>query len=459
MKTVKLKSINIANYKNIGKLSEDVNGNHFIVFGKNGQGKTSLMEVINRSALRIEPKDMADIPIKLGAKNSQTGIVYLIEDDGKKTEILVETIHRPSGSVMKVVDLSNNGELKPPVERLQQLIGESHDVSQLGDLDGKEQFKFLLKILGGNTSAENFEAAYKNKYAERAVLNKQIKTAEANIKLIEPDANVMLDYRSKGLYAEKKEEPKQPDKGGLLVRQAEAKAYNEKVERAQKAREEIAAEIEKLQKRLQDADAWLAENKAIDMADIEAELVVFDEKLVSYKDEVLAVRKHNNIVDSIITYNAKKKELEEIEKNRDAVQKEMDDLSKQMKDSVSSLKIEALVPELTLLNEVDDDGNVKQGLYYKTESGLLPFNRRQISYGKVLVALVKLSSFVNAGKLNIFHVPAWESLDDDSRAEILSFAEQNEDLNIQFCIEEVKQELLGLRLIEKKNKEDLSDKE
>jgi len=453
MKSVKLKSIKIANYKKIGELSQDVNGNHFIVFGKNSQGKTSLMEVINRSALRIEPKDMADLPIKLGAKNAQTGIIYDVDDNGKKTEILVETVYRPSGSIMKVIDLSNNGELKPPIERLQQLIGESHDLSELGDLDGKEQFKFLLKVLGGSEATSSFEDAYKSKYSERGVLNKQIKVAESNLKMIAPEHDVLMAYKTKGEYSEKRVEPTLPEKGDLLVRQAQATAHNEKVERVVKAREDIIAEIEKLQNRLKEADKWISENPSIDMTEIETEIASFEGKMVEHKNTITEIRKHNATVDAINYYNTKKKELEDIEKSRDAIQVEMDNISKKMKDSVSSLNIEELVPELSLVNEVDDNGNVKQGLFYKTESGLLPFNRRQISYGKVLVALVKLSSYVNAGKLNIFHIPAWESLDEDSRAEILAFSEQNEDLNIQFCIEEVKQELLGIKLIERSDKE------
>jgi predicted nucleic acid-binding Zn-ribbon protein len=247
-------------------------------------------------------------------------------------------------------------------------------------------------------------------------------------------------------------EPNQPEKGDLLVRQAEAKSHNDKVQRAEEARNQIVSEIKRLQDRLKEADNWIDNNPPIDMTSINEEIAAFDDKLLAYKDEVLQIRKYNAIVDTIITYNSKKSELNEVEKSRDAIQKEMNEISNQMKSTVSSLKIEELVPELRLVNEVDEDGNVKQGLFYRTDNGLLPFNRRQISYGKVLVALVKLSSYVNAGKLNIFHVPAWESLDEESRSEILAFAEQNQDLNIQFCIEEVKQELLGIKLIEPSDK-------
>jgi hypothetical protein len=453
MKSVKLKSVSITNYKNIAKLSQEVNGNHFIVFGKNGQGKTSLMEVINRSALRIEPKDMADIPIKLGAKNAQTGIIYSIDNDGKQTEILVETVFRPSGAVMRVIDLSNNGELKPAAERLLSLLGESHDVSPLAEMDGKEQFKFLLKVLGGSQANTNFEDEFKEKYAERKVLNKQINAETLALTQKEPTLEVMNAYRTKGEYTIKKDLPKQPEKGDLLVEQHKIINHNEKVERSLKAREEIKAEIAKLQARLSDADKWLEENAIIDLTEINGKLASFDDSLVQYKDELMKVKQFNETVDAIQEYLANKKRIDEIVSNRDNIQKEMDGINAKMKESVSSLNIEELVPELKLVNEVDEDGNVKQGLFYKLEDGLLPFNRRQISYGKVLVALLKLSSYINAGKLNIFHIPAFESLDDESRSELLAFAKENDDLNLQFCIEEVKQELLGIKLIENGNKE------
>ena len=408
------------------------------------------MEVINRSALRLEPKDMADMPIKLGAKNAQAGIIYTIDEDGKKTEILVETVFRPSGTVMRVVDLSNNGELKPTAVRLQQILGESHDISSLGDMDGKDQFKFLLKILGGSTAGDNFESAYKEKYTTRRVLNKQISTAEANLKQYEPSLEVMQAYKNKGEYTVKMEIPKAPDRSALIVEQQKIINHNEKVERAVKARDEIKAEIEKLQARLKDADSWIKDNPATDMTDINEKIAAFDDQIAEFNEGLSKVKVYNDTIDSIQAYLVGKKQIEEIVKSRDEVQTEMDELSTKMKESVSAMNIEELVPELKLVNEVDEDGEVKQGLFYKVDGGMLPFNRKQISYGKVLVALLKLSSFLNAGKLNIFHIPAWESLDQDSQKEVLDFAKDNDDLNIQFCIEEVKQELLGIELIENK---------
>jgi len=227
------------------------------------------------------------------------------------------------------------------------------------------------------------------------------------------------------------------------------------VERAIEREKEIESQIAELKEKLKTAKEWIKANPKIDMAAIDKKVADFDLKLREWQKEKDEVTFYNNTVDVLATYLTKKSELEAVEKTRDAVKVEMDAIAKQMRESVSSLKIEDLVPELKLVNDVDADGKVTQGLFYKEDDvNLLPFNRRQISYGKMLVALVKLSSFVNAEKLNIFHIPAWESLDEDSRAEILKFAEDNEDLNLQFAIEEVKQELLGIKLIDKNFKDE-----
>jgi hypothetical protein len=51
----------------------------------------------------------------------------------------------------------------------------------------------------------------------------------------------------------------------------------------------------------------------------------------------------------------------------------------------------------------------------------------------------------------MIHIPAWESLDDISRTEILKFAENNPDLNIQFAIEEVQSKPIGIKVIDTSN--------
>lgn len=57
-KIVKLKNVYVSNFKAIDELSAEINGNHFIVTGKNGRGKTSFAQAIGRNAKRLDPKDI-----------------------------------------------------------------------------------------------------------------------------------------------------------------------------------------------------------------------------------------------------------------------------------------------------------------------------------------------------------------------------------------------------------------
>jgi len=454
MAKVNLKKVEITNYKGISKLSEEMDGNHFIFFGHNGAGKTSLMEVINRSALRIKPEDMADMPIKIGAKNAQTGIIYTVEKDGETTEILVDTVYRPSGAVMRIIDLKNNGELKPTMERLSQLIGESKDVSPLMDMDGKEQFKYLLKLLGGNVSADNFEREYKDKYTERRLINKSIATAQLELDKIQPPIEVMTDFRAKGTYVDKKELPSAPDKSELITKLSVGEKHNLQYDNAENGVKDIERQIAELQARLETSKKWLKDNPKVDVSGIKAEIAEFETTAQKdYEVKKAEIEQYNATVDSIVTYLQKKREFTAKESEKEAIQKDMDILKANLQAAISGLKVEDFAPELKLFNEIDEEGNVsKQGLYYNIgDDNYLPFNRRQISYGKCIVALAKISSFINYGKLNMIHIPAWESLDDNSRSEIMDFAENNHDLNIQFAIEEVRQKPIGIKVIDSSN--------
>jgi DNA repair ATPase RecN len=464
-KSVKLKSIHFANYKAIDSLSAEIGGNHFIVVGHNSAGKTSVLEAINRSSTRLAASEVAKLPIKIGAKNATTGVVFVVDEDGKKREILVETTFRPSGGIMKVIDLANDGELKPPVEKIKQIIGESYDLSPLLDMEGKDQFKELLKILGGSTAISNFELEYDRLFDERKLVKRSIKEAEARIVTHEPPPGVLQQHKATGIYTEKKnslEYPKQPDKLTPNLELNNANSKNEKIDRALEEKINIEAQIRELERqldekriRLEAAVKWLEENPKIETEPIQAKIDSLDEDEEKWKKEMQDIRDYDLMVDRIGVYKMEREALDAKEKERDEIQKKMDKLSDQMKEAVTSLQIETIAPELRLMNEVDESGTKPvflSGLYYVVDGKLLPFNRKQISYAKCLIALAKLSSVVNAGKFNFFHIPAWNDLDTTSKHELLEFAEENAELNIQFGIEEVKDEILGIKLIEQADK-------
>lgn len=467
-KKVSLLSIHLTDYKGIPELSQEIDGKHFIVFGKNSQGKTSVLETIDRAALRIDPKDMADLPIRVGAKNSTTKIIFQVEDEGKNPRrICVHTTYRPSGSVMKVIDMENDGELKPAVERLTQLLGESKDVTPLMTMTGEQQFAYILKMFGGGSSFEVFKQQRKEKYDLRAIENKAIKAAQVELDKIRPLAEQLKLYEEGKLIPVTEDEyPQKPDKASIELDRKLVEADNSEHTRAKNGVEALLVEKEELEKKLEaitrritEGQVWLNEHplKTAELLAIDEKEKNFDETLKEWENKMLVIREHNSTVKSIIDFKAQKEAQDARVDKVVSYNEEMARIDQQMKDALTQINVNEMVPELELLNEVEIDEESgktteKVGLFYRDGEILLPFNDRQISYAKCILAMAKLSSFLNYGKLNLIHIPQWESLDDDSRQEILDFAEQNADLNMQFGIEQVENTHLGIKLIEFKGK-------
>lgn len=477
-KKVVLQSIHITDYKGIAELDEEIDGKHFIVFGKNGEGKTSALEVIDRAALRIDPKDMADVPIKVGAKNSTTKVIWLIEEEGKRERrICVHTTFRPSGNVMKLIDLENDGELKPAIERLTQILGNSVDVTPLMTMTGEQQFAYILKMFGGGESFEVFKAQRKEQYDLRSLENKAIKAAQLEIEKIRPSAEHLKEYDA-GKYVlgiSETEYPEKPNKESIELARKLIEADNAEITRAQNGvnalkeeKAELERKLEAINKRIEDGNTWLEANplKTAELVEIGLKEANFDTTMQEYEDKMKAIREHDAIVKAISDFKAQKEAQDARLDKVIGYNAEMAKIDQQMKDALTKINVNEMVPELELLNEVITDEETgktteKVGLFYKDGELLLPFNDRQISYAKCILAMAKLSSFINYGKLNLIHIAQWESLDDDSRNEILDFAKENADLNMQFGIEQVENTHLGIKLIEFKgeNVEDDAENE
>lgn len=312
-------------------------------------------------------------------------------------------------------------------------------------------------MLGGTVASDNYEEAYTEKYMERRSLNKTIKEAEGRLKETAPNIGILQEHRTQGAYAaEITEVPEKPNTVQLLIEKSRAISRNDERKRASEARDEIIKQIEHLQKRLAAADKWLADNPEEDLWLYQERINAVDEKQKAWEAEVASIQKYNATVKQIAAFKEAQNQLEGYRQRRDNIQGEMDGLTSRMKENIASLNLSEIVPELMMLNTVDESGYkpiIRQGLYYKLPSGeSLPFSPKQISYGKMIVALCKLSAFVNHDKFNLFRIPQWNELDKESQEEVMAFDRLNPDLGLQFGIEKVEEAPIGIRVIERKIK-------
>lgn len=450
-KRVTLLNFRITDYKGIANIEKEVNGRHFIVCGHNAAGKTSLLETINRSALRIDPKEMADIPIRLGAKNANFSMIYKVEENGEESRILIRTTMRPSGSEMAIINLDKNEELKPPVTKIREILGDSIDMSPIMELNGKAQIEFLFKALGGTETFDNLELKIKKVKEQKSANNIRIKEAKDSMNRSNPGHQELLDYRTMGSYSEEQEMPVKENKSAaILLEKMAAEKKNDDIVRAKKAVLDIQSEIEELEEKLKVLEGrktagmkFIEENPVIDLEPFDERLAAVAKDDENFQTQVDAVKRNNELYRKIQDFLVKEADLMALEKTAKEYDAELIKLKQGVRDAITDLNLSTFVPGLDVQTEDNEETKMPAGIYY----GGLPFNARQISYGKCVVVLAILSSYVNGGKFNFIHIKDWESLDKTSRKTVLDFAKNNPELNVQFGIEEVTDTVLGVNII------------
>jgi len=169
---VKIISLETTNYKRAKhvEIIPDPNGNLVIVAGKNGQGKSSVLD---------------SIAAALGGANSKT-TPKPIRDGEDRAEIVLETedltvtrVFTPSGSRLTLT--SKDGAKYPKAQaKLDELVGKlSMDPLAFTLLDDRKQLAQLLDLVELPFDPEALEAERKQVFDERTAVNRRVKEFES----------------------------------------------------------------------------------------------------------------------------------------------------------------------------------------------------------------------------------------------------------------------------------------
>jgi hypothetical protein len=220
---VKILKLSAKNVKRLRAVEVTPDGNLIIVSGKNGAGKSSLLDSI---AYALGGKDaICTEPLRRGTKSGE-----VICDLG---EMIVRRTFTAGGGGSLIVEGKDGARMASPQGKLDDLIGRlSFDPLAFSRMNGLAQFETLRELVGLDFSALDSEAS--RVFAERTDTNRTVKALEARLGSLPPlheDAPV-AEVASTSILAEIEQAQAVNDKrptalAGVVVLQAAHRSANE----------------------------------------------------------------------------------------------------------------------------------------------------------------------------------------------------------------------------------------
>lgn len=238
MKIVNLKAENIKRLKAVDITPTD---NTVIISGKNGQGKTSVLDSIlyalgGKDAMKQTPE-----PIRKGAKEASV----VIDLGDYKVE---RTWNAEKGTTKLELYNKDNLKLHSPQSLLNDIVGKiSFDPLEFAQMKPKEQKDLLLDVLGVAEEVARLQAEYSEKYSERRDIGRDAKNAEGRMNTIEVPGDAPKKPVSTAELAEKLEE---------------AREHNQAIADLKTKHDLEISEVESIERQIKDLQAKLKLAKA-----------------------------------------------------------------------------------------------------------------------------------------------------------------------------------------------------
>lgn len=398
MKIIKLQAENIKKLKAV-EITPD--GNTVVISGKNGQGKTSVLDSIwfalgGGDAAKNTPR-----PIRDGEKQAT---VTLDLGDYKVTRNWTSN----ENSYLKV-ETKDGAKYPSPQKLLDSLVGQlSFDPLAFSTMDDKSQLKTLLGLVELSIDPAEVDRQKKEIFDQRTLVNRDVKNLEGQLAAIpEPAEDVPAEeVSSSAVLAE------------LQVAQGQLNTNNEKRRELQElAREsnglkaDIQATLDKIAE-MQAKLTWQQGN--LDAINIKGKALKAEvEKLVDpdlsiFQTKLQQVEQINNSVRLARQYKGVSTSLSEKTAESKKLTEQITGLEKQKDDALKAAKF-----------PVDGLGFDESGVTF----GKIPF--KQCSAGERLKVSLAMAMALNP-KLRVIRITDGSLLDSDNMKLIESMAKDND---------------------------------
>lgn len=239
---MKITLVEVKDYKRVNHIRVAPEADRVLVLvgGKNGQGKTSLLDAIT-TAIGGKKAQAAD-PVRHGAERAE----IRVEFDGG--DLVATRVIEPDGT-SKLELRDADGALKSPQERLNKLISQRFlDPLEFLKLDGKGQRQALLDLVDKEGRIEKLDEKRERLTAKRTELSRDLKKAEGELlRLPQVKPGTPIDVAALAAEARAIEE-----------RLRAAGETASRVTAAANARDQAAARLDALRLQVEQAEAELA---------------------------------------------------------------------------------------------------------------------------------------------------------------------------------------------------------
>jgi energy-coupling factor transporter ATP-binding protein EcfA2 len=398
----KIIQLTAENVKRLHAVQITPSGHLVIVGGRNGQGKTSVLDAI---AMIIGGKDeIPTVPVRKGQKKAT-----IIADLG---DLIVKRTITAEGGGQLVVENKDRMRASSPQALLDGLTGKlTFDPLAFCNLERKAQAAALKRLVGVDFSA--LEAKRATLYAERTNVNRDAERQENRAEFLPQHAGAPAEEQSVTAIVEERDAAKEHNAKKIALERA-VRESGDTVETTVKGRDALLAEIEQAQLRLNSLRAQLPAydeklpSSRTRLADAQSALLAFNPIDLSPINLRLAQAEHVNHqvrqnkarAEALAEAQATKAKAESLTQQIEAIDKEKDTQLAAIKMPIDGLSF-------------DQEGGV-------TYNGL-PFD--QASAAERMRVSVAIAAAMNP-KLRVMLVRDASLLDDDGLALLAKLAEE-----------------------------------
>lgn len=317
MRIINLQAENI---KRLVAIDITPEGNTIRISGKNGAGKTSVLDAIYWALGGTE--NIQDQPIREG---QEEGHIRL--DLG---EYIVERHFKEGGKTALKISTADGKRFATPQTLLDSLLGAiTFDPLAFSRMDAKKQADVIKKIANFEVDFDELEKLNKEDYDLRRDLNRDIKTLESQIAGIKvpvdtPEDLIDVSAKSNELNA-------------ALDKKREFESLERKISGGKAQLDDLQAQIKALEARIEEGGkiikGWEDEAEKA-----KAELLE-DKALEDLKSEIANASTVNQAVAQAKDKSAKKTSLKKLEDQVEEINKRMAERDKQKADAIAAAKL------------------------------------------------------------------------------------------------------------------------